>query len=120
MGIGSLTNYNNIELRIEPSKLLYNIDRPAYIELLRSSKIEQTQISKANRIKSKEENNEIPFRQDTSVNIHLEREYKGILLPYKAELIKYLHNLGLSDSLLETREINIVDSFYLQQKKIWA
>lgn len=109
MKAGKLSD--DVVLRIEPSRLLYNIDRTAYAELLSAVEIEQTEIPEREEIvvESKEKPEEIVAR-DTSPSVEIQKSYTGILLPLKAEFEAYLGTLDISNSLATPEGENIVDS----------
>ncbi len=102
---------DDITLLIEPSKLLYYIDRTAYTELLEAAKTQQTAIPKAEETSLQyEEVSEAAVIQDTSPTVETPQSYTGILSPLKVEFKEYLETLGISSTLSITEGENIIDS----------
>lgn len=102
---------DDIVLRVEPSRLLYSIDRTAYVELLSAVEIEQAEISEEEDVEIEvKEKPEIAVVQDTSPNVQLQKKYGGILLPLKAEFEGYLTTLGISNAFTTPEGENIIDS----------
>jgi hypothetical protein len=106
---GKLTD--DVVLRVEPSRLLYNIDRTAYAELLSAVEIEQAEIPEREEsvVESTEKPEEIVAR-DTSPTVEIQKSYAGILLPLKAEFEAYLGALDISKSLATPEGENITNS----------
>lgn len=98
------------EFRVEPSRLLYNIDRTAYIDLLSISATELPP--------TKEElEEELDLTADlpivfngTSPSTELAETYQGKLLPLKDELFGYLQSLGIADLPPGPNKEQIIDS----------
>lgn len=115
---GSLSE--GIELRIEPSRLLYAIDRAAYVELLASSSAEAVAagVSKPSE-KPMESYIVSSVTEEELPSAEIVPTYAGALVPLKAELQTYLGSLqmpeptdrpegaDLVDSLLATAEANM-------------
>jgi len=102
---------DDVVLRVEPSRLLYNIDRTAYAELLSSVEIEQTEIPEHEEVVL--ESKKVPetaVAQDTSPTVEIQKSYTGILLPLKVEFEGYLGTLGISATLAAPEGEKIVDS----------
>lgn len=113
---GSLPD--GIELRIEPSRLLYAIDRTAYAELLGSSAVESGAAPPPVEAKEGEVTavEPAPAAEPTPPTAEVVPSYEGVLSPLKEALAQYLESLGLSaavetpagadlrDSLLATAE----------------
>jgi hypothetical protein len=97
---------DEIELLIEPSRLLYHIDRTAYIELLSSSEIRQVEVPPTVEVP------EIPSvkLQDTSPSVQIIRSYEGFLSSLRIELERYLSTFGLSKIISASGEQKIIDS----------
>ncbi len=99
-----------VEFRIEPSRLLYNIDRTAYIDLLSISATEQP----ATKEELEEELHltaELPISTyGISPFIELSETYQGKLLPLKDGLLGYLKTLGIADLPPGPKKEQIVDS----------
>lgn len=107
---GKLTD--DVILRVEPSRLLYNIDRTAYAELLSAVEIEQVEIPEREEedvIESKKEP-EVAVVLDTSPMVEIQKSYTGNLLPLRAEFEGYLGTLGISDTSATPEGENIIDS----------
>lgn len=107
---------DGIELRLEPSKLLYAVDRTAYVELLASA---LSTPQSASHVKMTEAvvADQIPFEvvAHAPVLAQIVTTYDGLLLPIKTALVSFLETLGglegvaatstcLSDSLLAAAE----------------
>jgi hypothetical protein len=102
---------DDIVLRVEPSRLLYSIDRTAYVELLSAVEIEQAEITEYEEVASepKAKPEEIVAR-DTSPKVEIKKSYTGTLLPLKGEFEAYLGTLDISNALATTEGENIIDS----------
>lgn len=102
---------DDVVLRVEPSRLLYSIDRTAYVELLSAAEIEQAEIPEREAIitESKEEPEEIIAR-DTAPTVEIQKSYIGILLPLKVEFEAYLGTLDISNTVVTPEGENIIDS----------
>lgn len=110
----------DIVLRVEPSRLLYSIDRTAYVELLSAVEIDHAEISDHEKtvVESKEKPAEL-IEQDTLPTVEFQKVYTGSLIPLKAEFEAYLGVLkipidntspngeNMIDSLLATAESNM-------------
>jgi len=103
-----------VELILEPSKLLYALDRTVYVELLRAAAISVPPVEaepKGAPIVTG------PFAEATTVMSQVVSEYGGPLSPLKGPIQKFLDSLGgleavvastnLRDSLLATAERNM-------------
>jgi hypothetical protein len=109
MKAGKLSD--DVVLRIEPSRLLYSIDRTAYAELLSAAEIEQTEIPEQEEVVIEPKGvSEIAAIQDTSPTVEIQKSYTGILLPLKVEFEGYLGTLGISYTLATPEGENIIDS----------
>jgi hypothetical protein len=99
-----------IEFRVEPSRLLFNIDRTAYIDLLSISATEILPMTE----ELEEELNlatDLPIvSYSTSPSTELTEAYQGKLLPLKDELLRYLESLGIADLSPGPNKEQIVDS----------
>ncbi len=117
MSTGGLPD--GVELRIEPSRLLYAIDRTAYIEILAASAVqiaEEAAEAAAPPAAPIAQTEEVPETEPPSEII---ATYTGRLLPLAAELRRYIGTLNLTtvpdppsegqfiDSLLATAEANM-------------
>jgi hypothetical protein len=103
-----------VDLILEPSKLLYALDRTAYVELLRAAAlavpIEEEQPKGAPIVMG-------PFAGASAMTPQLVSSYEGLLSPLKESLLAYLQSIGglealvasagLTDSLLATAEQNM-------------
>jgi hypothetical protein len=107
-----------VRLRVEPSRLLYAIDRTAYVEFLTSSAIE---VSAGVAQELAREDGAIELRRAPEPKAPIAEvvtSYDGILAPFKKMLDKYLVSLGvtstrstsgksLTDSLLAAAESHL-------------
>ena len=98
-----------IQLRIEPSRLLYAIDRTAYVELLTSSTVSAPVVTPV----------EIPATVPTDLRRAPEpepptpevvRSYEGSLSPLKESFEQYLQSLGVSPKLPAAGGMSFTDS----------
>jgi abortive infection Abi-like protein len=111
MRTGNLSD--DITLLIEPSKLLYYMDRTAYTELLAASEIEPAEIPEPEEaIVQSKAVPEVVVTQDTSPAMEIQKSYSGILLPLKVEFEGYLGTLGISNTLVTLEGENIIDSLF--------
>ncbi len=102
---------DGIELRIEPSRLLYTIDREAYIALLEasfSSVISESESDEKDTAKepvmpTAKTKEPIPFFEVVQI-------YGGHLLPLKNEFKVYMSSLGLLNSSGESGGPSLIDS----------
>lgn len=99
-----------VEFRIEPSRLLYNIDRTAYIDLLSISATEMSPLTE----ELEEELNlvtDLPIVSYGNLpSTELTGTYQGKLLPLKDGLLVYLQSLGIADLPPGPNKEQIVDS----------
>jgi len=102
---------DDIVLRVEPSRLLYSIDRTAYAELLSAVEIDRVEIPEREEIVvgSNGKPDEIDVR-DTSPAGEIQKSYIGILTRLKAEFEAYLGTLDISITRTTRDGENIVDS----------
>ncbi|MBI4064542.1 MAG: abortive infection family protein [Elusimicrobia bacterium] len=87
-----------VELRIEPSRLLYAIDRTAYVEFLASSSLETQPATVLPVISEKKTTESIPFLRPSESPppaAAVVSFYRGGLLPLKKALARYLKSFGL-------------------------
>jgi hypothetical protein len=114
-----------IELRVEPSRLLYGIDRAAYIEVLRTADLVESDAEDAEAEDEEPAAPEQPDAVDVGITPHagpspeLVPTYSGLLEPLRAGLEDFLTTEGLNpagaadgdalllDSLLATSEQNM-------------
>lgn len=99
-----------VEFRIEPSRLLYTIDRTAYIDLLSVSAMElpptQEELEEELHLTT-----ELPIAAySTSATAELAETYQGKLSPLKDALLGYLHTLGIAELSPGPNKEQIVDS----------
>ena len=102
---------DGIELILEPSKLLYALDRFAYVELLRSAAVPVPSVEAESTVAPIVS---AQFVAAAPVTPQIVPEYNGSLSPLKGPLQEYLHGLGglegiwastqLCDSILATAE----------------
>lgn len=101
-----------MKLRVEPSRLLYSIDRQAYVDLLASAEIEIPTISVTGNqepaIESVSETVRPP--QETHPTIEVVMAYEGILAPLKGELTQYVRALGLTRISDSAADSSLIDS----------
>lgn len=113
---------DGIELRLEPSKLLYAVDRTAYVELLASALTAPQAVFEAEAAEEAGADQELSGAIDeisspaqAPVSAQVVASYDGPLLPIKTELVSFLESLGgaecvaaagthLPDSLLAVAE----------------
>jgi hypothetical protein len=99
-----------IQLRIEPSRLLYAIDRTAYVELLPSSTAPaatSTPFADTSATASSELRR-APEAEPPTPEVVL--SYQGFLSPLKESLDRYLQSLGLSSTVPPTSGMSLRDS----------
>jgi len=103
---------DEVILRIEPSRLLYNLDRTAYVELLSAIEIDQVTTESEDEITFEPKATPKPaiVIQDTSPIIQIQTGYQGSLSPLRAELEGYLSTLHLPVKTAVPGEVNIIDS----------
>jgi len=102
---------DDVILRVEPSRLLYNIDRTAYVELLSASEIEQVEIPEYEEaIAEPEAKRKETVARDTSPTVEIQKSYSGVLAPLRTAFESYLDTLGISNSLVTPDGENIIDS----------
>jgi hypothetical protein len=109
MRTGALSE--DVVLRVEPSRLLYSIDRTAYVELLSAVEIDRAEIHQPEKVPI--ESNEKPaevIAQDTQPTVVMQKSYTGPLVPLKAEFEAYLVVLNIPIISTNTTGENIVDS----------
>jgi hypothetical protein len=101
-----------VELRIEPSRLLYAIDRTAYVELLASSAVEAEAAPGPAEVVSEESVEVEPARvsEPAPPTAEVVPSYEGALLPLKNALSQYLETLGLSTVTGTPTGANLRDS----------
>lgn len=111
MSTGRAPDDEGIVLRVEPSRLLYSIDRTAYVELLSAIEINHAEISEHEKVvvESKEKPTDITT-QDTLPTVELRKTYTGNLVPLRTEFEAYLGVLGISTTSTSPNGENIVDS----------
>ena len=87
-----------IELRVEPSRLLYAIDRTAYTELLASSAVEPEAAPSPSEVTEEAQAAVEPTRVSESAPpvAAVVASYEGALSPLKETLVEYLESLGVS------------------------
>jgi len=101
-----------IPLRVEPSRLLYAIDRSAYVELLASSAAE----TEAKPIPSQPAGEEAVEVEPTRASepapptAQVVPSYEGVLLPLKDALGQYLEFIGLPSTVDTSAGTNLRDS----------
>lgn len=115
-----------IELRVEPSRLLYGIDRDAYIEVLRTADLVASEVEDDEKKEEKQaalleavESSRIAASTPTASLTKLVAVYSGLLDPLRASVEEFLVAEGVNtaqvikgdkkfiDSLLETAEQNM-------------
>jgi hypothetical protein len=101
-----------IQLRFEPSKLLYAIDREAYVELLKSASIESTsEMPSAELAGTVVEGAELMRASEPTPPIaEVVPSYEGTLSPLKESLDQYLHSLGLLTPDIAHASVSLRDS----------
>jgi hypothetical protein len=98
-----------LELRVEPSRLLYSIDRTAYIELLAASLPELLPLERV--VKEPQLTvKPLPATQDVWPTAQFVPSYQGILSPLRGELQRYLDSLDLATTPSGTGSTQLVDS----------
>ncbi len=101
---------DQIEIRVEPSRFLYSIDRGAYVDLLSVSATDLPPTSE----ELEEElhlTTELPIvSSGYSSSTEFAEIYQGKFLQLKEELSKYLHSLGVADLPSEKNKAQIIDS----------
>lgn len=112
---------DGIQLRVEPSRLLYAIDRTAYVELLASSVVASQPLVPIDEVTTPSDVpvEVVPAATPPDVTPEVVPAYEGILSPLKEILAQYLQSLGvdamaeaanganLRDSVLATAEQNM-------------
>jgi Abortive infection C-terminus len=101
---------DGIQLRIEPSRLLYAIDRTAYVELLTSSAVPPAIITPAADVSAKAppELRRAPEPESPVAEVVL--SYQGFLSTLKESFDRYLDSLGLGPSVYPASGMNLRDS----------
>ena len=106
---GSLPD--GVELRIEPSRLLYTIDRTAYIELLAASAAEAAAAGTGEGAKAEETlrvtSGEL---KEAAPRTEVILTYAGFLLSLKEQLQAYVASLGLPEPSGAPSGANLIDS----------
>ncbi|RJP16692.1 MAG: hypothetical protein C4520_18080 [Candidatus Abyssobacteria bacterium SURF_5] len=101
---------DGIELRIEPSRLLYAIDRTAYIEILAASTVQAAASATAGR-KAEEMlvvSSPGPIEEEPASEVN--RTYTGYLSPLTEELRRYVISLDLSATTPLPSGVSIIES----------
>jgi hypothetical protein len=101
-----------IQLRFEPSKLLYAIDREAYVELLKSSSIESASVMPSIEIAETVVDGAAPMHasEPAPPTAEVVPSYDGVLSPLKEALDQYLHSLGLMTPDSAQASVSLRDS----------
>jgi len=102
---------DGLELRIEPSRLLYSIDRTAYIELLASSAaqaaVEESRVYSEGAVVEADEY--VGAREDEP-NSEVTSTYAGYLLPLVDELRSYVSTLNLPEPTMSADGADMIES----------
>lgn len=105
-----------IELRVEPSRILYGIDREAYVEVLRSSELaaaEQTEDNAAELEASVGDVGGTPEFESSSADgpvTELVAEYAGSLAPLRAGVQSFLQAEGVDPTITDANGGRLLDS----------
>lgn len=102
---GSLSD--GVDLKVEPSKLLYSLDRIAYIELLEASSPQLTTVTE-----KWEAAEGLPssWADEGEPTPEFATSYSGPLSSLRGPLQEYMVNLGLPESTALSADANLVDS----------
>jgi hypothetical protein len=105
-----------IELRVEPSRLLYGIDRQAYVEVLKTAELavtEEEEVEETDSDGSAEEASEPPepsIRQVEGPVTELVSEYGGNLAPLHGGVEAFLQAEGVDPVMVGADGVRLIDS----------
>jgi len=107
--LGTPSLAEGLELRVEPSRLLYSIDRTAYLELLSASVPEIPQPEEVGE-QARVTVSQLPAAREIPPAVQVVSSYDGSLRALRADLQRYLDSLGLGEADSLTADFQLVDS----------
>ena len=101
-----------VPLRVEPSRLLYGIDRSAYVEMLRTADVADKELvdQRASIEPLAVDAPQPPLAAPVGPLTQLVSDYRGTLDPYRGELEGFLASEGLASWPASTIGLRLIDS----------
>jgi hypothetical protein len=104
-----------VELRVEPSRLLYGIDREAYVEVLKTSELPAAE-GESDEVGTEASAGEAGERPSLGIGsakgptTELVAEYTGNLAPLRVGVEAFLHAEGVDPAVVGTDGVRLIDS----------